>query len=229
MTRAERLLALMDALRRRRRPVTGTVLAGELGVSLRTLYRDMASLQAQGVPVEGEAGLGYLLRPGFFLPPMTLGEDETEALVLGAKWVTGHADPRLAAAAATLLARIRAVLPPDRADAMDTTGFVVPPIADPAEGGAVLTAVREAMRRERKLRIAYDDGAKQTERTVWPVSIAFFERVRVLAAWCELRTDFRHFRTDRIVRLETLPERFPRRRAVLLRAWRATLPAGVPE
>jgi predicted DNA-binding transcriptional regulator YafY len=219
----------MDALRRRRQPVAGAVLAEELGVSLRTLYRDMASLQAQGVPVEGEAGLGYLLRPGYFLPPMTLGEDETEALVLGAKWVTGHSDPRLAAAAATLLARIRAVLPPDRAAAMDTTGFVVPAYADPPQAGATLAAIREAMRRERKLRIAYDDGSRRTERTVWPVSIAFFERARVLAAWCELRDGFRHFRTDRIAALEALPERFPRRRAVLIREWRATLPPGVPE
>ncbi|MEJ1936050.1 YafY family protein [Nostoc sp. NIES-2111] len=229
MTRAERLLALMDALRRRRRPVTGAELAAELGVSLRPLYRDMASLQAQGVPVEGEAGLGYLLRPGFFLPPMTLGEDETEALVLGAKWVTGHSDPRLAAAAATLLARIRAVLPPDQADAMDTTGFVVPAWEDPPAVGVTLAALREAMRRERKVAIAYDDGARQTERTVWPISIAFFERARVLAAWCELRDGYRHFRTDRIVHFEVLAERMPRRRAALLREWRATLPARGPE
>ena len=112
---------------------------------------------------------------------------------------------------------------------MDTTGFIVPAYEDPPAVGAALTALREAMRRERKVRITYDDGAKQTERTVWPVSIAFFERARVLAAWCELREGYRHFRTDRIVRFDVMPDRLPRRRAALLREWRATLPSGVPE
>ncbi len=119
MSRAERLLELMQALRRRRAPVTGAALAEELGVSLRTLYRDIASLQAQGAAIEGEAGFGYVLRPGFALPPLMFTLDEVEALALGAHWVEGRADEGLARAARDALSKIGAVLPPERAAALD--------------------------------------------------------------------------------------------------------------
>ena len=119
MSRAERLLELMQALRRRRAPVAGAALADELGVSLRTLYRDIASLQAQGAAIEGEAGFGFVLKPGFTLPPLMFSLEEVEALALGARWVEGRADAGLAKAARDALAKIGAVLPPERAEALD--------------------------------------------------------------------------------------------------------------
>src|SRR5215472_5836791 len=119
MSRAERLLDLMQALRLRRRPVAGQALAAELGVSLRTLYRDIAALQAQGAWIEGEAGLGYVLRPGFMLPPLMFSEDEIAALVLGSRWVAERGDAELALAARHALAKIAAVLPADLRPELD--------------------------------------------------------------------------------------------------------------
>ena len=127
MSRAERLLMLVQALRRRRRPVAGAVLADELCVSLRTLYRDIQALIGQGAPIEGEAGVGYVLKPGFMLPPLMFTEDEIEALVFGTRLAATRADERLASAAENALAKIAAVLPPDLADRMETTGLIVAP------------------------------------------------------------------------------------------------------
>src|SRR5579871_5038155 len=116
MSRSERLLQLLEALRRRRRPVAGAVLAEELGVSLRSIYRDIATLQAQGANIEGEAGVGYLLKPGFLLPPLMLTEEEIEAIVLGSRWVAKRGDDKLSTAARGALAKILSVLPPDLRD-----------------------------------------------------------------------------------------------------------------
>src|ERR1700722_8003533 len=127
LSRSERLLALLQSLRRRRRPVTGRVLADELGVSLRTLYRDIASLQGQGAEIEGEAGLGYILKPGFWLPPLMLSGEEIEALVLGARWVEARTDEKLAIAARDAIVKITAVLPPRVRDDVETSTLVVPP------------------------------------------------------------------------------------------------------
>ncbi|MHB2167020.1 helix-turn-helix transcriptional regulator [Alsobacter sp. R-9] len=225
MARAQRLLDLIDALRRHRRPVPGRVLADELGVSLRTLFRDIDALAAQGAPIDGEAGVGFVLRPGWLLPPLTFRPDEIEALVLGTRWVAENGDPRLATAARSALARIEAVLP-HGGEGIEDSGLIVGPTAAvPAE--ADLAVLRDAIRAETKLRLVYDDGGKRTERVVWPVSLAFFERVRVLAAWCELRGDWRHFRTDRMVKVTPLAERLPRRRRALVKEWRRS--AGLPD
>jgi predicted DNA-binding transcriptional regulator YafY len=204
-------------------------LAQELGVSLRTLYRDIANLQGQGAGIEGEPGLGYVLRPGFMLPPLMFSEDEIEALVLGSRWVAKRADPRLALAAADALAKIAAVLPPDLREDLDASALLVGPRE--AVGDAVdLAAIRGAIRAERKLTIAYTDqyGAA-SERTVWPFALAFFERTRILAAWCETRRAFRHFRTDRIAALTVGDGRYPRRRRALLKEWRESLGASAAE
>src|SRR5438128_6721901 len=139
--RAERLLELIQILRRHRRPVSGRVLAGELGVSLRTLYRDVAALQAQGASIDGEAGLGYLLRPGFMLPPLMFSEEEIEALVLGSRWVSERGDAPLGAAARNALAKIAAVLPADLRDGLDATTLIVPRKGE-AAGDAELTTIR---------------------------------------------------------------------------------------
>ncbi len=225
--RAQRLLDLIQVLRRHRRPVTGAALAEELGVSLRTLYRDIATLQAQGARIDGEPGVGYVLRPGFMLPPLMFSEDEIAALVLGSRWVADRADTPLGIAARNALAKIAAVLPPDLRDDVDASTLIIGPGPVIAAGDMELATIRQAIRAERKLAIAYRDGrAADSERVIWPFALAFFDRVRVVVAWCELRQSFRHFRTDRIAGLTLTDARYPRRRQVLLREWRAA--EGIP-
>jgi predicted DNA-binding transcriptional regulator YafY len=223
MSRTGRLFQLMDALRGNRHPVTAAALAERLGVSERTIYRDMQTLAELGAPVEGSAGVGYLLRSGFFLPPLMFGADELEALVLGARWVRRHGDPALAEAASNALAKIATATPKDLRDAMAETSLWVPLLEEPQHDQYVQPA-REAIRRQHKLRIRYSDGErKASERIVWPFAIAFFEGKRLLAAWCELRQANRHFRIDRIVQAETMAERYPTPRHVLLKKWRAEI------
>jgi predicted DNA-binding transcriptional regulator YafY len=225
LSRSERLLQLLQALRRRRRPVTGQTLAAELGVSIRTLYRDIASLQAQGAPIEGEAGLGYILRPGFLLPPLMFSEEEIEALVLGTRWVAERADDRLADAARDALAKIAAVLPAGLRDELDASSLLVGPGA--TAPGVDLGIVRKAIRGERKLAIAYRDrSGVASERIIWPFALGFFDAAQMVVAWCELRQDFRHFRADRIADLRPLEHRYPRRRQALLKEWRDA--EGIP-
>jgi len=220
MSRAERLLELMQVLRRHRQPVSGQALAEEIGTSLRTVYRDIAALQGQGAVIDGEPGVGYVLRPGFMLPPLMFSEEEIEAIVLGSRWVAERGDSRLAGAATDALAKIAAVLPADLRDQLEASAlFVVS--GETAAGDAELGAIRKAIREERKLAIAYrDGGGAETRRTIWPFALGFFERVRIVAAWCELRDDFRNFRIDRIASLAPKAARYPRRRQALLKEWR---------
>lgn len=227
MTRAARLLALLQALRARRRPATAAALAAELGVSARTIYRDIATLAAEGAPISGEAGVGYVLAPGLFLPPLMFDAEETEALLLGLATVRQRGDATLERAARQALAKIAAVLPPEARAGLES------PVARPgavwwemAEGGD-LDTLRRAIRGERKLRIAYTDAeGRASERVVWPFAIDFLHAARILDAWCETRQDFRHFRVDRIGRAEILAERMPRRRAALLAEWQARIGCG---
>ncbi|WP_339114022.1 YafY family protein [Thioclava sp. GXIMD2076] len=199
MTRSERLLQLLDILRRHRHPVTGVAMAQELGISLRTLYRDIASLQGQGAPIEGEAGLGYVLREGFLLPPLTFPVEELEALVMGARWLATKGDEDMARAAESALARLRAVVPPALRTEMDLTTLVVGG-PRPAPDQVRSDALRQAIRQQQKLHITYRTGeGALSERVIWPVALAFFDQSRVLLGWCELRGDFRSFRTDRIM------------------------------
>jgi len=226
MSRTSRLFNLMDALRARRRPVTAAELAGELSVSVHTVYRDVQTLIGLGAPIDGGAGVGYLLRAGFFLPPLMFGEEELEALVLGARWVQGQGDPALARAADSALAKIATASPRDLRDRIAETGLWAPRLRRPAEQGAGLRIVREAIRREHKLRIRYISIAgAETDRLVWPVALVFFEGARLVAAWCELRGDFRHFRADRISTLEGTGIRYPRPRSELVVLWRRQLEA----
>jgi predicted DNA-binding transcriptional regulator YafY len=220
VSRSARLLDLIQALRRRRRPATAAVLAAELGVSERTIYRDVATLVGQGAPIEGAAGLGYVLRPGFTLPPLMFGDEEIEALVLGLRWVEQRGDGPLGAAAADALAKITAVLPAELRDRAGESGLLAGP-GEPIATRIELAELRRWVRAERKLRISYEDaGGRRSERTIWPFALAFFDRARVVVAWCESRQDFRHFRADRIVSAEATGERYPRRRRALLAEWR---------
>ncbi|MBV9969478.1 MAG: YafY family transcriptional regulator [Xanthobacteraceae bacterium] len=228
MARSQRLLDLVQVLRRHRRPVSGAALAEQTGVSLRTLYRDVDSLKALGAPIEGEAGVGYVLRPGFMLPPLMFTEEEIEALVLGSRWVSERADNPLGEAGRNALAKIAAVLPDDLKESLDASNLLIGPGAPIGAGEVELASIRAAIRNERKLQIAYaDGGGNTTRRTIWPFALAFFDRVRVVVAWCELRADYRTFRTDRIAGLEPIAKRYPRRRMALLKEWRTR--ESIPE
>jgi predicted DNA-binding transcriptional regulator YafY len=228
MSRAQRLLDLIQALRRYRRPVSGATLAEALGISLRTLYRDIETLNAQGAHIDGEPGVGYVLRPGFMLPPLMFSEEEIEAIVLGSRWVADRADAALGAAARNALAKIAAVLPQDLKVSLDTSSLLIGPGKAISAGDAELPLIRSAIRTERKLRIFYVDGSgRDSKRVIWPFALAFFDRVRMVVAWCETREGFRHFRTDRISKLQWVDKRYPRRRQVLLKEWHAT--EGIPE
>ena len=221
-TRTQRLFDLLQILRKHRNAVSGKQLATELGVSLRTLYRDIVTLQGQGANIEGEPGLGYLLKPGFMLPPLMFSEEEIEALVLGSRWVARRGDGTLKMAATHALAKISAVLPSDLRHQLESSGLLIgsnrdtTPINDAEE-----TLIRQAIRKEYKLQLIYTDlNNDQSQRIIWPLALGFFEHARVIVAWCELRQDFRHFRTDRIIQIIDLDLPYPRRRQNLLKKWR---------
>jgi predicted DNA-binding transcriptional regulator YafY len=221
VTRSQRLLALIQAFRRHRRPVSAHVLANELSVSVRTIYRDIATLVSQGAPIAGEAGIGFVMRPGFMLPPLMFRDEEIEALILGSRWVAQLPDAPLARAAEDAVAKIVAVLPDRLRSRVDDAGLFAVPRAPAALDHIDNRIVRDAIREERKLRIVYvAESGTETTRVIWPIALAFFERVRVVVAWCEMRQAFRHFRTDRITAAEPIPERLPRPRPVLLQEWR---------
>ncbi|WP_332719320.1 helix-turn-helix transcriptional regulator [Pelagibacterium mangrovi] len=220
MDKTERLFAIMDALRRHRRPITAAQLAEEQNVSVRTLYRDIQTLVGLGAPIDGEAGIGYMLRPGFFLPPLMFSADELEALVLGARWVEVQPDVELSSAARNALAKIATASPEDLRDKISDTGLWPVRVQSDSEPLPLLALVRRAMRAERALRIAYEDEKGNcTERDIWPVQIAFYENKQIIAAWCTLREAFRHFRTERIASAEITEIRYGRRRAALADDW----------
>ncbi len=208
MRRADRLFDIIQILRRRKL-VRARELAEELEVSERTIYRDIRDLMASGVPIDGEAGVGYVLRGGFDLPPLMFDEQEIEALVLGARIVESWADPKLAAAAANVIAKVETVIPERLRQHMAETALLAPaghfsePITvDPAE-------LRRALRERYKVHFAYrDNEERQTERSVRPLALAFYGPVWLLTGWCELRQDFRSFRLDRMAELEILAETF---------------------
>lgn len=218
MSRAARLLELLQLLRQHRRPVSGAALAAELGISLRSLYRDIATLQGQGAEISGEAGIGYVLRPGFLLPPLMFQEEEIEALALGLRWVAQQGDEVLAEASRVALAKLAGVLPVAAKSALEESSLVVPPAGQAAVD--LLPVLRRAIRAGRCLVLRYrDEQGRETERRVWPFGLVYFDQVRLLAAWCELRGDFRHFRADRIAALNETGERYPQRRQALLQKW----------
>lgn len=239
MSRSERLFDLMQVLRRHRGTVAGAVLAREVGVSIRTLRRDIVTLQGMGADIDGEPGVGYILRPGFLLPPLSFTAEELQALVAGAQWVSRQTDAGLAHAVQNALAKIDAVLPPEMRRALnDNTLYVSRQPDNPS--GLDLARVREAIREQRKMRLRYAEqdqdqsegqGAVQSggrsarqdpaERTIWPIILGFVESQRFIAGWCESLGDFQLFRTDRVEGVEFLDERYPASRRQLVKEWHA--------
>ena len=208
MRRADRLFEIIQLLRRRKL-VRARDLAARLEVSERTIYRDTRDLMASRVPIEGEAGVGYALRQGFDLPPLMFDEHEIEALVLGARIVESWTDAKLADAAANVIAKVEAVIPERLRQHMADTALLAPArhFAQPVCIGP--SALRQALRRRLKVHLGYRDGAERlSARTVRPLALSFYGPVWLLAAWCELRQDFRSFRLDRMAQLEILNETF---------------------
>jgi predicted DNA-binding transcriptional regulator YafY len=221
MRRADRLFQIIQILRRSSRPVTAGEIAGELEVSPRTVYRDVADLIARRVPIQGEAGFGYILDDAFDMPPLMLTPDEIEAAVLGAQWVAGRGDPVLANAARDLIAKITSVVPDHLRSFIADPTIGTKPARARAPDGIDLARAREWIREGRKIRIDYrDERGERTVRVVWPVILGFLDDTRMLAAWCELRQDFRHFRADRVVVAEFLDDRHGNRPGVLRQRWR---------
>lgn len=225
MTKSERLLALLQLLRQHKHPVKAQTLADSLEVSQRTLYRDIQTLRLQGADIEGEAGIGYVLRDGFLLPPLMFSMEEIEALILGSKWVTSHGDKALCDAAHQAMTKIQAVIPKHYKNNISYNTLFTPLMSrrcDSEQMAAHATTVRQAMRDENKLVIEYKDSkGDNSKRTIYPFALAFFDSVQVLGGWCELRQDFRNFRVDRIISIQLTHERYFPRRETLFSKWKA--------
>ena len=221
VSRTERLFDLLQLLRTYHYPVTASKLAKELEVTVRTVYRDIVTLQALGAPVEGAAGVGYILRPGFLLPPLMFNEEEVEAIVLGARWVESRADGRLQQAARSALARISAVLPANLRRNLQDVPLLIGPGKGTPDAEQRLILLRRAIRQQHKVKLKYRSlGGETSERVVWPFALSFFDSARVLVAWCELRTDYRSFRADMIEDAQILAQTYPRNRGQLLQEWK---------
>jgi predicted DNA-binding transcriptional regulator YafY len=227
MRRADRLFQIIQILRRSdRRPATAEAIARELETSKRTVYRDIADLIGQRVPIRGEAGTGYVLERGYDMPPLMLTPDEIEAAVLGAQWVAGRGDPVLARAADDLIVKIAATVPERLRPYVMEPASRAPPAWNMPTDRLDLARARAQIHAGRKLVLDYcDEREQRSHRKVWPVAIGYFEAARVLVAWCELRQAFRVFRTDRIEAAEFLDERYPERPAALRLKWRRVLAA----
>jgi predicted DNA-binding transcriptional regulator YafY len=208
MRRADRLFRIVQMLRRRRTVVTAAQIAGKLEISERTVYRDIRDLILAGTPIDGAAGVGYRLQPGYDLPPLMFDREEIQALVLGARIVRQFGDPALARASESILSKVAAVLPKDLEPLLAEARLYVPNTISGARSAAGLAVAREALIAQRRLRLKYaNEHGEETERTVRPLGVFFWGRTWTLAAWCELRSGFRNFRLDRVGEA-TLRDRF---------------------
>ena len=222
MRRSDRLFDIIQRLRAARHPMTAAALAEDLEVAVRTVYRDIATLQARRVPIEGAAGIGYMMRRGFDLPPLMFTVEEIEAIAVGARLVARTGDLGLQDAAESVLSKVTVVLPDGLRAQLTSAPIFVSESGAPVPERVDLTAVRQAIRDEHKLHIAYEDerGAR-SERTIWPIAVAYYVQATLIGAWCELRRDYRHFRADRIISLAVLEEHYPSDNGRLMAEWLA--------
>jgi len=214
-----RMLDLIATLRAARRAITAADLAERLDTSRRTVYRDIAALQAMAVPIDGAAGVGYILRPGFHLPPLNFSPDEAEAITVGLALLRRTGDRGLLAAAETVAAKIAAVQP---ARAPMAATVMASPWHDQPASAIDPATLRRAIRAERVLHLTYRDAeGGQTQRDVLPLALIYYVDTTVLAGFCTLRQDFRHFRIDRIAACKLGHDDFSARAPALRRAWAA--------
>jgi len=222
MRRADRLFDIIQTLRAAPHPLTAAAIAEKLEVTVRTIYRDIAALQASRVPIEGAPGLGYVLRRGFDLPPLMFTLEETDAIAIGVRLLRRLRDPKLQKAAESVLAKLAAVVPRELQSQLVAAPLFVSEGSAPAVNGIDLSQLRSAIRETRKLAIAYvDEEGRRTQRTIWPIAMAYYVDVTLLGAWCELRGDFRNFRVDRILGSQLLDERFEADSGKLMAQWLA--------
>src|SRR5438477_4742157 len=219
---ADRLFDIVQTLRAAGQPLTAATIADRLEVTVRTIYRDIAALQASRVPIEGAPGLGYVLRRGFDLPPLMFTLEETDAIAIGVRLLRRLRDPKLQKAAESVLAKLAAVVPQELQSQLVTAPLFVSEGSAPAVEGIDLSQLRNAIRETRKLAIAYvDEEGRRTQRTIWPIAMAYYVDVTLLGAWCELRGDFRNLRVDRILGSQLLDERFNAESGKLMSQWLA--------
>jgi predicted DNA-binding transcriptional regulator YafY len=223
MRRADRLFEIIQIMRRVRKPTSAQFIAEEVAASKRTIYRDIATLIAQRVPIMGEPGIGYVLASDFDMPSLMLNVAEIEAAVLGASWVATRGEPEMARAAQNLMAKIVSAVPEHlRPYILEPSTSVAPVVQNPERVN--IAELRAAIRSGHKVAINYC-GAKgeASERIVWPILLGYRDLGRILAAWCELRKDFRYFRTERMSSMTVLSERFPDRPATLKKRWKTAM------
>lgn len=208
MRRADRLFQIAQYLRGRRL-TTAQQLADWLKVSVRTIYRDIQDLSLSGVPVEGEAGVGYRITHGYELPPLTFSPDELDALVAGMRMVQAWGGPQLSASGAAVLSKVAMALPKEKRDFVEATPLFAPSFQVDKANGERLETIRQAIAQKRVLSVDYVDAeAKKTKRNIWPLALYFWGGIWLAAAWCEKREDFRSFRVDRFKKI-SVGERYP--------------------
>lgn len=219
MKRSMRLLQLLQQLREARYPVTSQVLAERLGISQRSVYRDIDSLRAQGIHIDACAGLGFQLKEDFFLPPIMLNENEVEAIFLALHWLKSVPDQSLQSASVSILAKLDAILPEHRQYLLQQTTLRAFNVWLPVDM-QILEHIRMAIRQQVKIFVVYqDEQKKQSSRKLWPFAMGYFNDKIMLAAWCELRQDFRNFRIDRIQQLSLSQEQYPQFKQQLFQQW----------
>ncbi|MGA3401947.1 MAG: YafY family protein [Acetobacteraceae bacterium] len=222
MRPSDRLFDIIQRLRTARSPVTAAAIAAELEVTPRTVYRDIAALQASRVPIEGAAGVGYVLRRGYDLPPLMFTADEVDAVLVGMRLLRRTRDPGLQQAAESVLSKLAAVLPEPLRGSLDAPPFHVSEGGAREPGAISLAELRVAIREANKLRITYRDlGGTASERVIRPVAMEYYVEVTLICGWCELRSDYRHFRADRIEAAAVLSDSFAADRERLLSGWLA--------
>lgn len=221
MARSSRFFEIIQLLWHARGPLTAAAIADALEVTKRTIYRDIVTLQSMRVPIEGAAGVGYVLQPGFLMPPLMFDAEELEAITVGLALIGRTRDAGLAAAASRVASKIAAVVPAETDFDLDRPALIVATGSGVPEAGAAIDEVRSALRAARKVAFRYlDQDGRASERTVQPVALVYYTDAIVLAGWCELRNDFRHFRLDRMAGFALTQAPVPQRDR-LRREWEA--------